>query len=85
MTCLLGLQHCWAHTMLALQPQLLAGQYDIGDVEGVTGPVALMESLEEYVASTGKNVTVLPPGQIFAFDWHKVVTCTPLPPPSCAS
>lgn len=41
-------------------------------VELVTGPRALLGSLETYIAATGRNVTVLPPGQVFAYDWHKV-------------
>jgi len=41
-------------------------------VELVTGPRALLGSLEAYNAATGRNVTVLPPGQVFAYDWHKV-------------
>ena len=31
-----------------------------------------MECLESYNAATGRNVTVLQPGTIFAYDWHKV-------------
>ena len=31
-----------------------------------------MDSLDAYVAATGRNVTVLPPGQVFAYDWHRV-------------
>lgn len=36
------------------------------------GPRALMDSLDAYVAATGRNVTVLPPGRVFAYDWHRV-------------
>lgn len=38
----------------------------------IAGPRALMDSLDAYVAATGRNVTVLPPGKIFAYDWHRV-------------
>lgn len=31
-----------------------------------------MDSLDAYAAATGRNVTVLPPGTIFAYDWHRV-------------
>lgn len=31
-----------------------------------------MDSLDSYAAATGRNVTVLPPGKIFAYDWHRV-------------
>jgi hypothetical protein len=31
-----------------------------------------MDSLDAYIAATGRNVTVLPPGQVFAYDWHRV-------------
>jgi hypothetical protein len=31
-----------------------------------------MDSLDAYAAATGRNVTVLPPGKVFAYDWHRV-------------
>ncbi len=40
----------------------------------VTGPVALMEATEAYSRNTGRNVTVLAPGLVFAYNWHQAST-----------
>ena len=33
--------------------------------------MALMEATEAYSRNTGRNVTVLPPGLVFAYNWHQ--------------
>ena len=46
-------------------------------IEKVTGPVALMECTEAYARYAGRNVTVLEPGLVFAYNWHEVRVSQP--------
>ncbi len=45
---------------------------EVVDPAVATGPVALRNSMHMYKEQTGRNVTVLPPGVVYAYDWMNV-------------
>lgn len=63
-----------AHMLREFKPAMSDTEAYNEGIERVTGPVALMESTEAYALNAHRNVTVLRPGLVFAYNWHEVIT-----------
>ena len=61
-----------AHMIREFRPEMTDSEFYNEGIEKVTGPVALMECTEAYTRYAGRNVTVLAPGMVFAYNWHEV-------------
>lgn len=66
------LQFCMAHMIREFRAGMTDSEFYNEGIEKVTGPVALMECTEAYTHYAGRNVTVLEPGLVFAYNWHEV-------------
>ena len=65
-------QFCMAHMIREFRPNMTDSEFYNEGIEKVTGPVALMEATEAYTRYGRRNVTLLAPGLVFAYNWHEV-------------
>ena len=61
-----------AHMIREFRADMTDSEFYNEGIEKVTGPVALMECTEAYTRYATRNVTVLQPGLVFAYNWHEV-------------